>query len=173
MAGYLKKIFIIGNLGRDPETRYTGDGTQVTTFSVAVSERRRSGQSPDSTAGAGPGAGPGGQSEETTWFRVSAWRRQAEIAAQYLTKGMSVFVSGDLRVSEFTGNDGQKRTTLEVTMQDMQILTPKGTQEQGGGSFDSPPTYSSRPAGGQSAPQGGRQAPAPSSSFENEDDIPF
>src|SRR5579862_2445433 len=150
MAGYLKKVFIIGNLGRDPETRYTGDGTQVTSFNVAVNERPRRSQGAEGSQG-----GPPGQPEEiTTWFRVSAWRRQAEIAAQYLTKGASVFVSGTLSAREYTDKDGKLRTSLEINMDDMQILTPRGMQEQGGGSFESAPaSYGSRPAGGQSAPQ--------------------
>src|SRR5579875_302570 len=103
MAGNLKKIFIIGNLGSDPTMRYTQDGTPVTSFNVAVSERRR-----------GPGQAPDAPREEvTTWFRVSAWRNQAEIANNLLRKGTSVFVSGDLRTSEFIGQDGKPRFMLE------------------------------------------------------------
>ncbi len=172
MAGNLKKISIIGNLGSDPVMRYTQDGTAVATFNVAVNDRGRRGQNAEGAAGAA-----GGQPEETTttWFRVSAWRRQAEIVNEWLKKGMSVYVSGDLRTSEFTGNDGQKRFTLEVFMQDMQMLTPKGVTE--GGSFDD----SSSSGGGQTAsrpsfPSGNRQGggrPAPDVQEEDDGDIPF
>lgn len=120
MAGNLKKVSIIGNLGSDPQLRYMQDGTPVASFTVAVNERARRGPVAESSQ-------PGPQEEATTWFRVSAWRRQAEIVHELLQKGTSVFVSGDLRTSEFTGNDGQKRFSLEVSMQDMQILTPKHT----------------------------------------------
>lgn len=161
MAGSLKKIFIIGNLGSDPVMRYTGDGTPVTTFNVAVNERRRA-----------PGQGSDAQREETTtWFRVSAWRNQAEIANNLLKKGTSVFVSGDLRTSEFVGQDGKPRTTLEVSMQDMQILTPKGVQEFGGEPSSS---GGAQPSATPSAQSGGRQpARAPEPDFDDEGDIPF
>jgi single-strand DNA-binding protein len=169
VAGSLKKIFIIGNLGSDPVMRYTQDGTPVASFNVAVNERPRRGQ--------GPEGGQGGQQAEetTTWFRVSAWRRQAEIANDLLKKGTSVFVSGSLTVREFTGNDGVKRTSLDVQMDDMQILTPKGVQE--GGSFDDAPAF----GGGQapsrpSAPSGNRQGggrPAPEPDDQDDSEIPF
>jgi len=162
MAGNLKKIFIIGNLGSDPTMRYTQDGTPVTSFNVAVSERRR-----------GPGQAPDAPREEvTTWFRVSAWRNQAEIANNLLRKGTSVFVSGDLRTSEFIGQDGKPRFMLEITMQDMQILTPKGMSEAGGEAAFGGGAIS----GGaqQSSSFGSRQpAPAVDSEFNDEGDIPF
>jgi len=167
MAGSMKKVFIIGNVGRDPETRYTSDGTQVASFSVAVSERARRSQ--------GAEGGPAGQGEETTtWFRVSAWRRQAEIVMQYVKKGSSVFVSGRLSTSEFTDKDGKNRTSLEVSMEDMQLLTPKGMEEQGGGgSFDSAPSYGgNRGSTGQGGSSGSRK-PATDVAFEDEGDIPF
>src|SRR5581483_8837706 len=80
--------------------------------------------------------GAGNQEEITTWFRVTAWRRQAEIVKQYVQKGTSIFVMGNLRVSEYTGNDGQKRTSLDITMEDMQLLSSKGAQDGGAGGFD-------------------------------------
>jgi single-strand DNA-binding protein len=167
MAGSLKKIFIIGNLGSDPVMRYMQDGTPVATFNVAVNERARRVQNAEGAAGGQP-------EETTTWFRVSAWRRQAEIANDLLKKGTSVFVSGDLRTSEFTGNDGQKRFSLEVTMQDMQILTPKGVAE--GGSFDDSSAGGGQAANRPSFPSGNRQGsgrPAPNIPDEDDGDIPF
>lgn len=179
MAGYLKKIMIIGNVGRDPETKYTPDGTPFASFSVAVNDRPRRSQGGDQ-------AQAGQQEEQTTWFRVTAWRRQAEIVGQYVTKGTSVFVMGNLTVREYVGNDGQKRTSLDVYMEDMQLLTPKGMQE--GGSFDEggssggggqqqgagrpSASYGNRPPAQNQPSGGGRQQPA-EQGFGDEDDIPF
>ena len=78
------KLIIVGNLGRDPELRYTPQGTAVCNFTVATSERRKSAS--------------GEPEETTTWFRVSAWGRQAELANEFLTKGRQVYVEGRLRV---------------------------------------------------------------------------
>lgn len=167
MAGNLKKILIIGNVGSDPQMRYTTDGTPVASFSVAVNERTRRGQAPD-----------GGQGEQQevppTWFRVSAWRHQAEIVNDLIKKGMSVFVSGNLRISEFTGNDGQRRTSLEVQMDDMQLLTPKGVGEAG--SFEQPAGFGGPAPSRPSTSFGGRQAgprPVPDISSQEDEDIPF
>ena len=167
MAGYLKKVFIIGNLGSDPVMRYTQDGTPVASFNVAVNDRPRRGQ-------AAEGGQPAQGEEVTTWFRVSAWRRQAEIASEFLKKGMSVFISGDLRTSEFTGNDGQKRFGLEVMMQDMQMLTPKGISD--GGSFDDTSSFGGAAPSRPSTTFGGRQGggrPAPDIAPQEDEDIPF
>jgi single-strand DNA-binding protein len=167
VAGSLKKIFIIGNLGSDPQMRYTQDGTPVASFNVAVNERRGRGQAQE--------GGQAGQPEETTtWFRVSAWRRQAEIVNELLKKGTSVFVSGDLRTSEFTGNDGQKRFSLEVSMQDMQILTPKGVSE--GGGIEETPAFGGTTPSRPSASYGSRQTgprPVPSADDQDDSEIPF
>jgi single-strand DNA-binding protein len=169
MAGNLKKIFIIGHLGSDPVMRYTSDGTAVASFSVAVSERNRRPQ--------GSEGGTGAQQEEvTTWFRVSAWRRQAEISNDLLKKGMAVFVSGDLKTREFVGNDGQKRFSLDVTMDDMQILTPKGVTE-GGSSFDESPAFGGPGPSKAPTPFGGRSSggrpQTPDADDQDDSDIPF
>jgi single-strand DNA-binding protein len=152
----LKKIFIIGNLGSDPVMRFTTDGTPVASFSVAVNEHNRRAQ-----------AAEGAQPEEiTTWFRVSAWRRQAEVVNDLLKKGMSVFVSGDLRTREFTGNDGQKRFSLEVTMDDMQILTPKGA-------LDDRPEFGAGPDTLSAATGGRKPQTTPVDDVEDDSDIQF
>ena len=113
------KITIAGNLGRDPEMRYTQDGTPVTNFSVATNRRWTN---PD-----------GSQGEETIWFRVSAWRRLAEICNQYLQKGRPVLVEGRLRPDPATGgprlstgNDGIARASFEVTALDVRFLGGRG-----------------------------------------------
>jgi single-strand DNA-binding protein len=114
MSG-LCKALIIGNLGRDPEMRYTPNGRPVTTFSVACNHVYT--------------AADGERREETEWFRVSAWGKLGETCSQYLKKGSRVYVEGRLRTRTWEGQDGQKRTDLEVIASDMRILDPKGRGE--------------------------------------------
>lgn len=102
------KITIVGNLGRDPELRYTPQGTPVCSFTVATNERRKD--------------RAGEMQDVTTWFRVTLWGRQAETASQYLTKGRPIYVEGRLRVEEWTDRDGRQRYTLEVHATDMQFI---------------------------------------------------
>ena len=114
------KIILVGNLGRDPELRYTPDGTPVCTFSLATNERRRD-------------KNTGENNDVTTWFRVTLWRRQAEVASQYLTRGKPVYIEGRLRVEEYTDRDGKTRHSLEVTATDMQFIgSARGGDEAGG-----------------------------------------
>lgn len=115
------KIIIVGNLGRDPEMRYTPDGTPVTNFSVATN---RKWTTPDGSPG-----------EETVWFRVSAWRRLAETCNQYLTKGRQVLVEGMLKPDPNTGapriwtrQDGTAGTSYEVTAFTVKFLGSRGEQ---------------------------------------------
>jgi single-strand DNA-binding protein len=116
MAG-LCKAMIIGNLGRDPEMRYTPTGKPVTSFSVAVNRVYNSAE--------------GERKEETEWFRVSAWNKLAETCSQYLRKGSKVYVEGRLRTRTWEGQDGQKRLDLEVIATDMIILDSKAKTESG------------------------------------------
>jgi len=102
------KIVIIGNLGRDPEMRYTPNGQGVTSFSVASSRRYRTAD--------------GEQREETMWFNINAWGRNAEICNQYLTRGRQVYIEGTLTTRIFTGSDGQPRVSNDVRMTEMQML---------------------------------------------------
>jgi len=102
------RIILVGNLGRDPELRYTAQGTPVCSFSMATNERRK-----DKT---------GEMQDQTTWFRVTLWGRQAETASQYLSKGRPVYIEGRLRVEEWTDRDGKPRHTLEVHATDMQFI---------------------------------------------------
>jgi single-strand DNA-binding protein len=114
MASF-NKIIIVGYLGRDPELRYTPQGTPVCDFSVATSERRK-----DKS---------GEFQETTTWFRVTFFGRQAEVASQYLTKGRQVYVEGQLSQREWTDKDGAARTTLEVRGSDIQFISPTSESE--------------------------------------------
>jgi single-strand DNA-binding protein len=116
MASF-NKITIVGYLGRDPELRYTPQGTPVCNFSIATTERRKdkSGEFQDLT----------------TWFKVTFWGRQAEVASQYLTKGKQVYVEGRLTQSEWQDREGSTRTTLEVNGSDLQFIGSRG--EEGGG----------------------------------------
>ena len=97
----LNKIMLIGNVGSDPEMRYTPNGKAVTSFRMATNFRY---------------SGPDGERrEETEWFRVSVWGRQAESCNQFLSKGRRVYVEGRLRSRNWEGQDGQMRTSLEVS----------------------------------------------------------
>ena len=132
----MNKIIVIGNVGRDPEMRYTPSGQGVTSFSVASNRRYRT--------------AAGEQREETEWFNVSAWGRLAEVCNQYLTRGQQVYVEGRLRSRSYQGNDGQTRYSLDITLTEMQMLgsrgsgmdedrSPYGGQQgggQGGGGMD-------------------------------------
>ena len=117
MAGALAKVILIGNVGRDPEARTTPAGDNVTEFSVAVSERRR--------------GRDGQQQEQTTWFRVSAWGKLGETCAQYLRKGSSVYVEGNLTQREYTDREGAARTSLDVRANEMKMLDRR--DDAGGG----------------------------------------
>jgi single-strand DNA-binding protein len=113
MARSLNKCMIIGNVGRDPEMRYTPQGTAVTSFSVAVSRSWTPREGGDAR-------------EETDWFRVTAWNKLAEICNQYLTKGQRVYVEGRVSVRSWDGNDGQKHASLELNATDLMMLSAKG-----------------------------------------------
>src|SRR2546423_13056981 len=104
MASF-NKIIIVGYLGRDPELRYTPQGTPVCDFSVATTERRK-----DKS---------GELQDVTTWFRANAWNRQAEIASQYLKKGSQVYLEGVLTQNEYTDKEGNARTSLDVRVSDL------------------------------------------------------
>ena len=108
MAG-VNKVILIGNLGRDPEVRYTGDGKPVANFTMATTERW---SDPSS----------GERKEKTEWHRIVVWGKQAEIAGEYLRKGRQVYVEGSLQTREWTDRDGNKRQTTEVKALRFQML---------------------------------------------------
>ncbi len=144
------KIMLIGNLGRDPEMRYTPTGRAVTQFSVAVSNSKPDGQG-------------GWVDEGTDWYRVSLFGERAERIAEQLRKGNRVFVEGRFKTREFDGNDGQKRTSLDVTADNVISLDRKGRDDDG--------AFSGAPVGASSG--GGAPSRAPSDDTDGLDDLPF
>lgn len=104
-----QQLILVGNLGGDPEMRYTSTGVPVTNFNLAVSKRRTTGE--------------GEVQEKTTWFRINIWRRQAEVASQYLTKGAKVMVIGEIEQARpWTDRDGNLQATIEVTATQFRFL---------------------------------------------------
>ncbi len=141
------KLILVGNLGRDPELRYTPQGTPVCSFTLATNEKRKD--------------RAGEMQDVTTWFRVTLWGRQAETASQYLSKGRPVYIEGRLRVEEWTDKDGKSRHTLEVHATDMQFIGGRG-EDTGGGAQNQ---RSDSTAAAKDAPMGGEDI--------SDDDIPF
>jgi single-strand DNA-binding protein len=112
----LNKVMLIGNLGKDPEVRYTAGGTAVASFSLATSEKFK---------------GKDGQWEEKTeWHNITLWARLAEIAGEYLSKGKTVYIEGRLQTRKWTDKEGKDRYTTEIVGEKMQMLSGKG---EGGG----------------------------------------
>src|SRR4029453_7230245 len=141
----LCKVMIIGNLGSDPEMRYTPNNRAVTQFNVAVNQSTKNQQT-------------GEWVEETDWVRVSVWGDRAERAAENLRKGSRGFGEGRFKPREFEGRDGQKRTSLEITA-DSVVNLEKRSREGDEGQFAAP-VASGAPAGAPpNGPRGGRGAP--------------
>jgi single-strand DNA-binding protein len=163
----VNKIILVGNLGKDPELKYTPSGTAVATFSLATSERfkDRSGE----------------QQEKTEWHNVVAWRQLAEICGKYLHKGKQVYIEGKIQYRTYDDRDGNKRYITEVVADQMQMLGGRGGEDSGGG-------YNRGAQSGGSSYQGNRpqdqqgqnrgQQPSNQSEVEEppfnpDDDIPF
>ncbi len=151
MARGINKVILIGNLGRDPETRYSQGGNPVTNFSVATSDSWRDKQS-------------GEQRERTEWHNVVCFSRLAEIAGEYLRKGSKVYIEGSLRTSNWE-KDGQKHYRTEIMAKELQMLDSRG-----GGEGGPPP-----PDGFESsAPPTSQPQNAPTLTDDDfDDDIPF
>ncbi|HKQ79390.1 MAG TPA: single-stranded DNA-binding protein [Blastocatellia bacterium] len=130
------KITIVGHLGRDPELRYTPQGTALCKMSIATTEKRKN--------------VAGEMEEHTTWFRVTSWGRQAELANEYLAKGRQVYVEGRLRLEEYTDREGQKRISAEVSATDIQFLghraeAPNANIQEETAGVDQSPAVASKP----------------------------
>jgi single-strand DNA-binding protein len=160
MARGINKVILVGNLGADPETRYTASGSAITNISVATSESWKDKQT-------------GENQERTEWHRVVFFNRLAEIAGEYLRKGSQVYVEGTLRTRKWQGQDGQDRYTTEVVANEMQMLGSRGgdtmQRPAGGGFRDNPSSQSNRDSASSS---GGSSSTANDDNFA-EDDIPF
>jgi len=139
----LNKVMLIGNLGKDPEVRYTAAGTAVASFSVATSEKYKNKN--------------GEWEEKTEWHNVTLWARLAEIAGEYLAKGKTVYIEGRLQTRKWQDKDGKDRYTTEIVGEKMQMLSGKGEGggRQGGGKVESQESGYNEPA------------------FNPDDDIPF
>ena len=156
MSRGVNKVILVGNLGKDPETRYMPSGSAVTNLRIATSESWKDKQS-------------GEQQERTEWHSVAMFGRLAEIAAEYLRKGSQVYIEGKLRTRKWQDKEGKDRYTTEIVADEMQMLGGKG----GGASAGAGAMAGAGSAGGGSG--GGRAAVndsgAPPGDFD--DDIPF
>ena len=145
----LNKVMLIGNLGKDPEVRYTASGTAVASFSIATSERYKS--------------KTGEWEEKTEWHNVVLWGRQAEVAGEYLAKGKTVYIEGRLQTRKWQDRDGKDRWSTEIVGEKMQMLGGKGDGGGGGG----------RQGGRQDSQEYGGAPSYEEPSFNPDDDIPF
>lgn len=156
MAG-VNKVILLGNLGRDPEMRYTPDGTAIASFSLATSENFKDRD--------------GNKQERTEWHNVTLFGRQAEIAGEYLRKGSQAYIEGRLKTEKYTDKEGVERTVTKIIGDRMQLIGRRGDGNGDGGSEGSgtqaAATSGSRGGGGGA----GNAAPAPTEDFD--DDIPF
>lgn len=173
MAYTLNKVQLIGNLGRDPEVRYSQDGRAIANFSIATSESWKNAQ--------------GETQEKTEWHRVVVFGKLAEIAQQYLRKGSKVYVEGKISTNKWTDQSGQERQTTEIHITAFNgtfiMLDSKGGGGAGGGGEYRPPAPASQPASSGAPPRSAAppaqpaQAQHPLDDFRNipnfEDDIPF
>ena len=145
MARGVNKVILIGNLGRDPELRYTQNGTAVANFTLATTDSWTK---------------DGEKNERTEWHNIVAWARLAEICGEYLTKGRQVYIEGRIQTRKWEDRDGNTRYTTEIVAQNMQMLGSRGDAGDFGG-------------GGGDFGGGGGPAPGPDDSPVTDDDIPF
>ena len=160
MARGINKVILVGNLGQDPELRYTGGGTAVCNMRLATNESYK-----DSD---------GQMVEKTEWHNVVAWGRLAEICGEYLKKGSQVYFEGSLQTRSWEGQDGNTRYTTEVKAREMMMLSGRGDADSGfdqrrqGGNFDQ-----RRQGGGQQRRPQTQPAGGDDYSFSPDDDLPF
>ena len=153
MARGVNKVILVGNLGKDPDMKYTASGAAIANITVATTESWTDKQTNEKV-------------EKTEWHRVVFFRRLAEIVGEYLHKGSQVYIEGKLQTRKWQGQDGQDRYTTEIVASEMQMLGGRsddggGGRPQGGGGFRSNQPAQNEPA-----------QPGPDNSFDD-DDIPF
>jgi len=157
----VNKVILVGNLGKDPELRYTPKGDAVVTFSLATTERYKDRD--------------GNKQSKTEWHNIVAWRQLAEICGKYLHKGKQIYVEGKIQNRSYDDRDGNKRYISEVVINEMQMLGSRDDSQGGGGGG-----Y----AGGQNQSQGGQNQSQNNSGqqqgggfeepvFNPDDEIPF
>ena len=159
----VNKVILVGRLGRDPETRYTGSGQAVANFSVATDEsyKDRNGE----------------RQKRTEWHRITAWGKLAEICQQYLKKGTMVYIEGRIQSREWQDKEGQKRTSFDIVANTMKMLSSRGDAAaaasaggMGGGASRGGEDFDQSPPAEENYGGGGGQAGGPEISDE---DIPF
>lgn len=166
MARGVNKVILIGNLGQDPELRYTGSGTAVCNLSIATNETYKDRD--------------GNLVEKTEWHRVVTWDRLAEICGEYLSKGRQVYIEGSLQTRSWEDQDGNTRYTTEIKAREMQMLGNRDSDHGGGGggnydqrrpqqSYQQPRQQPQR----QPQPQYQQQAQMPDDTFAPDDELPF
>jgi single-strand DNA-binding protein len=168
MARGVNKVILVGNLGADPETRYTANGGAICTIKVATSESWKDKQT-------------GEMQERTEWHRVKFFGRLAEIAGEYLKKGRQVYVEGSIRTDKYTDKEGVERYATDIIANEMQLLGSGGRDGEGGGGGggggggsrgpSERPQRSGPPSGGGGSRPAPRNEAPPPDDFE--DDIPF
>ena len=151
MARGVNKVILIGNIGKDPEIRYSAGGGAITNLTLATSESWKDKQS-------------GEQQERTEWHRVALFGRLAEIAGEYLKKGSKVYIEGSLRTRKWQDQSGQDKYTTEIVASEMQMLDGRGTGQEYSAPANTGGAARREEAAPQSAPQGMDQF---------DDDIPF
>ena len=156
----VNKVILVGNLGRDPETRFSPNGGAICNVSIATTRNWKDKAS-------------GEKREETEWHRVVFYDRLAEIAGEYLKKGRAVYVEGRLKTRKWQDKEGQDKYTTEIIAEEMQLLGSRAGGGGGGGGGGGDEGYSREPVS--SGGGGARPAPKkPASNFDNmDDDIPF
>ena len=156
----LNKVFLMGNLTRDPELRYTPNGTAVVDFGMAINRTWTSRQG-------------GEKREETCFVDVQAWARSAEVISEYCSKGRPIFIEGRLKLDTWEGRDGQRRSKHRVIVENFQFLGPR-TGKRAATNAEPRPASPSSEASPAQPPAGDAPAEnAPEDQFHVDDDIPF
>lgn len=158
MARGINKVILVGNLGNDPEVRYSSNGNAIANISIATSDSWKD-------------KNTGEQQEKTEWHRVVMFNRLGEIAGEYLKKGSQVYIEGKLQTRKWQDQSGQDRYTTEIVANEMQMLGGRGGSDMSSGGGYQAPAPQRPQAAPQPAAQPAPAAPQPSNDFD--DDIPF
>lgn len=151
----VNKVILVGNLGKDPELRYTASGTAVCNFSLATTESYKDRD--------------GNKQEKTEWHNLVVWRQLAEICGKYLTKGKQIYIEGKLQTRKWEDRDGNTRYSTEIVVDQMQMLGRAGDDNNAGPRQETRQESRQEPSMDQSAPQNNYN----NVQFNPDDDIPF